>query len=131
MTESGSTPHYSRGTGYHAFRGPRPVAWGQRLFSDADWECSHLNFLIIYQKDIMGLHYYPSLTSYFSHALYKKTYNSQNSGISGGPGPVVGAAELTGGGGGGGGGRTLSQLFHTTHNVSFILFLLANSVAKC
>ena len=76
----------------------------------------------------MGLHYYPSLISYFSHALYKKTYNSQNSGISGGPGPVVGAAELTGGGGG---ERTLSQLFHTTHNVSFILFLLANSVVKC
>ena len=45
MTESGPTPHYSRGMGYHAFRGPRPVAWGQRSFSDADWECSNLNFI--------------------------------------------------------------------------------------
>ena len=55
----------------------------------------------------MGLHYYPSLTSYFSHALYKKTYNSHNSGISGGQGQVVGAAELSSPerGGGGGGGR--------------------------
>ena len=45
MTESGPTLRYSRGMGYHAFRGPRPVAWGQRSFSDADWECSNLNFI--------------------------------------------------------------------------------------
>ena len=45
---------YTRGTGYHAFRGPRPVAWGQRSFSDADWECRNLNFhiLIIFTKKI-------------------------------------------------------------------------------
>ena len=127
MTESGSTPHYSRGTGYHAFRGPRPVAWGQRLFSDADWECSHLNFLIIYQKDIMGLHYDPSLTSYFSHALYKKTYNSQNSGISGGPGPVVGAAELTGGGGGGGGGGRKDIIPIIPHYTQCFFYLVSFS----
>ena len=29
----------------HGSTGPRPVAWGQRLFSDADWECSNLNFI--------------------------------------------------------------------------------------
>ena len=101
MTESGSTPHYFRGTGYHAFRGPRPVAWGQRSFSDADWECSHLNFHNYSYHLPKRYHGPPLLSSYFSHALYKKTYNSQNSGICGGPGLVVGAAELTGGGGGG------------------------------
>ena len=86
MTESGPTPHYSRGTGYHAFRGPRPVAWGQRSFSDADWECSHLNFhnysYHFYQKDIMGL--FPSPAIFHMHCTRKLT----TAGISGGPGPV-------------------------------------------
>jgi hypothetical protein len=27
MMESGAVGHYSREMGYHAFRGPRPVAW--------------------------------------------------------------------------------------------------------
>ena len=46
------TPLFPR-DGYHAFRGPHTVAWGQRPFSDADWECSYLNFhiLIIFTKN--------------------------------------------------------------------------------
>ena len=72
-----------------------------------------------YQKDIMGLHYYTSLKLFFTCIV--QTYNSHNSGISGGPGEVVGAAELRdpwGGGGGGGGGGQESPLFHTTHTSS-------------
>ena len=71
MTESGPTPHYSRGTGYHAFRGPRPVAWGQRSFSDADWECSNSYSYHFYQKDIMGL--LPSPAIFHMHCTRKLT----------------------------------------------------------
>ena len=55
-----------------------------------------------------------------------QTYNSHNSGISGGPGQVVGAAELRdpwgGGGGGGGGGDKKAHYpnystLHTLHLV--------------
>ena len=39
MTDSGVAT-IPEGTGYHAFRGPRPVAWDQRSNSDADRECT-------------------------------------------------------------------------------------------
>ncbi len=39
MTDCGITTNLE-GLGYHAFRGPRPVAWDQNLYySDANWEC--------------------------------------------------------------------------------------------
>ena len=121
MTKSGPTPHYSRGTGYHAFRGPRPVAWGQRSFSDADWECRNLNFhiLIIFTKKISwaSIIILPSPAIFHVHCT-----NLQQSQLWhlwwAGPGQVVGAAELRDPWGGGGGGGQESPLFHTTHTSS-------------
>ena len=33
------------GMGYQAFRDPRPVAWDQNYYSDANWECCSMRGL--------------------------------------------------------------------------------------
>ena len=120
MTESEPTPHYSRGTGYHAFRGPRPVAWGQRSFSDAHWECRNLNFhiLIIFTKKISwaSIIILPSPAIFHMHCTNLQQSQLWHLWW------VVGAAELRDpwGGGGGGDKKTHYPNYSTLHTLHLV-----------